>query len=861
MKLIRSFFILCTAVIFSGCNSQNAIDRQVKADFEARRSELSATEIFSMLDTMAMSADERRAMYFLYAYSPLPDIADRPADFMLDNVRAALRARSEMPWDVPYREWLHFVLPPRVNNEPLDSARMIFYDELAPRIKGLSMTDAILEINHWAHEKATYQPSDGRTRSPLQTMRAAIGRCGEESTFLVAALRAVGIPARQVYTPRWAHTDDNHAWVEAWADGQWYFLGACEPEPVLNLGWFNAPASRGMLMSTRVFGRYDGPEEKLATGNGYTIINVTDNYAPTRSLTVEVTDTTGAPLPGAKVRFGLYNYAEFYPLAELTTGAEGTASLTTGLGDILVWASDGTDYAFAKASSGDTIVTLTPAASTRLKPGEAVDLDLTVPAVSASLPEVTAAQRARNDIRFAAEDSIRQAYMAGTFLPDSVTDLLSPEIRPLASAMRSNHRLLSLYDRSGRPHDKVTALLRAISAKDLGDAPYPLLLSALSREGSDMEYVINPRISTEELTPWWEELKGFTDADMADSIRLNPRRLASLAADSIALVKEPWEPANLHLSPGATWRNRIADSDSRDIFIVAAARTLGIPARLNPVTSAPQYRDTLGRWVDFITKTDTDEPAHERLILSYSDPSGLLPDPQYYTHFTLSALGPAGLPELLTYDEGTSTARATFAAPGAEVAPGDYLMTTGRRLANGNVLARLSMVRVDSALTVAPLIVRSSDKDVQVIGSFNSEDRFFPDGASEPTSILSVTGRGYFIVGLIDGSEPSTHALNDLAAMALELEAAGCKIILLAPDGLDPRKRLPASGTLPSTVVWGSDPTGAIASEIEREMNLSGPSAQLPVFIIADTFNRVVFISSGYTIGLGHTLLDTLSRL
>ena len=66
------------------------------------------------------------------------------------------------------------------------------------------------------------------------------------------------IPARQVYTPRWAHTDDNHAWVEAWADGHWYFFGACEPEPVLNLGWFNSPASRGMLMHTKVFGRYNG---------------------------------------------------------------------------------------------------------------------------------------------------------------------------------------------------------------------------------------------------------------------------------------------------------------------------------------------------------------------------------------------------------------------------------------------------------------------------------------------------------------------------------------------------------------------------------------------------------------------------
>ena len=63
----------------------------------------------------------------------------------------------------------------------------------------------------------------------------------------VAALRSVGIPARQVYTPRWAHTDDNHAWVEAWVNGKWYFLGACEPEPVLNLGWFNGPAYRGYV--------------------------------------------------------------------------------------------------------------------------------------------------------------------------------------------------------------------------------------------------------------------------------------------------------------------------------------------------------------------------------------------------------------------------------------------------------------------------------------------------------------------------------------------------------------------------------------------------------------------------------------
>ncbi len=88
----------------------------------------------------------------------------------------------------------------------------------------MSLEDAILEINHWCHEKVTYTPTDARTRGPIAVMATGKGRCGEESTFTVSALRAAGIPARQVYTPRWAHTDDNHAWVEAWADGKWHFL-------------------------------------------------------------------------------------------------------------------------------------------------------------------------------------------------------------------------------------------------------------------------------------------------------------------------------------------------------------------------------------------------------------------------------------------------------------------------------------------------------------------------------------------------------------------------------------------------------------------------------------------------------------
>ena len=233
-----------------------------------------------MLKQQKATSDEAEALQFLYAYMPLADVTDYPTSFFLENVRSSFEARQQMAWGskVPELLFRHFVLPVRINNENLDNSRMVFFKELKERVKGMSMKDAILEVNHWCHERVTYQPSDGRTSAPLSTIRSAYGRCGEQSTFTVAALRAIGIPARQVYTPRWAHTDDNHAWVEAWADGTWYFLGACEPEAVLNLAWFNAPASRAMLMHTKAFGDYNGPEEVMLRTSNYTEINLIDNY-------------------------------------------------------------------------------------------------------------------------------------------------------------------------------------------------------------------------------------------------------------------------------------------------------------------------------------------------------------------------------------------------------------------------------------------------------------------------------------------------------------------------------------------------------------------------------------------------------
>ena len=99
-----------------------------------------------LLTTLSASALTREeALDFLYKSMSLPDRTDYTEQFYLDNIDASLRAREELPWgkSVPEREFMHFVLPVRVNNENLDNSRMVFYEELKDRVKGLSMKDAI----------------------------------------------------------------------------------------------------------------------------------------------------------------------------------------------------------------------------------------------------------------------------------------------------------------------------------------------------------------------------------------------------------------------------------------------------------------------------------------------------------------------------------------------------------------------------------------------------------------------------------------------------------------------------------------------------------------------------------------------
>lgn len=853
--------------------NESGILKTAKSDFESRRKVSGTLEAFRIFDT-PLTGSERSAMEFLYAYMPLPDITDYPSSFYLKNVDCSLLAKEEMPWGkiVPEREFYHFVLPVRVNNENLDESRIVFYEELKERVKGLSMYDAALEVNHWCHEKVTYRPTDSRTSSPLASIRTAYGRCGEESTFTVAAMRSVGIPARQIYTPRWAHTDDNHAWVEVWIDGKWHFLGACEPEPVLDLGWFNAPASRGMLMHTNVFGKYEGPEDIVATSACYTEINVTANYAPVSTLAVRTVDRKGRPV-SAEVEFKLYNYGELYTVLRKQSDSSGMTHITAGHGDMVIWASKDGMSGVEKCRIG-SMDTLTVKINRKEGFTGTMEFDIVPPPQRNTVPQLSDEQVAGNKMRLAYEDSVRNAYTE-TFMTApqarefAARERIDPErAEKVLVESRGNWQAISGFLHCASDKEKALRLLEVISEKDLHDTPMNVLKDHLDYTPDNVErsqlydrYILNPRIANELLTPYRSVLSDALGAD-AEKYRLNPELWAKWCKENIS-IDNIWNPKNFRMHPVSVWKTRTTDKVSLEIFFVAGARSMGIAARIDEVTGKVQYADRDGNWKDVemspMSENEKEGNAPVGILSAEYVRSGRLDNPKYYSHFTLSRVED-GKMQLLNYPEDESWER--LLKKGTQIDAGHYLMTSGTRMADGSVLARLSFFDVKKGKrTKTELVMREDKENIQVIGSFNSEDIYHDLSLGQDKSLLSTTGRGYYILGLVEPAhEPTNHALRDIAAYKEELEKWGGCIVLLFED-MDAAKRFNSNDfpALPNTVVYGTDIDGAIASEIREALNL--PENGKPVFIIADTFNRVVFVSQGYTIGLGEQLAKVLSRI
>ena len=836
---------------------------EVHADFEARMAEFPMLQV--QLDTL--SRMEREAMEFLYAYMPLSDLADYDPEFYLQQVRYAFKAREEMAWgkEAPEDVFRHFVLVYRVNNENLDTARMVFYRELKERVKGMTMEEAALEVNHWCHEHVAYRAADARTSAPLATLRTSLGRCGEESTFTVTAMRAVGIPARQCYTPRWAHCDDNHAWVEVYVNGEWKFLGACEPDPRLNMGWFSVPSTRCMMVHSKAFGKYKGDEEVVKRTSLYSELNLLSHYAPTRRVTVTVQDADGKPLPGAKVKFKLYNYAEYYTLATIATNADGEASLTTGLGDLLIWATDGDRYAFEKIDvRQDSILTLTIPNNFNFQLST-FNFEI-VPPVAGDPKEVaTEEETAANAKRLAYEDSLRNAYTATFPTKENYKQLMKPnpnltdeQAWEIIHKSEGNYaEIIKFLDNHTEENQAIAGeteatciscsdgfiiswnvfydYLCSFSDKDLRDITAEVLeahwmvppMDPMANEyGPYRKGGLPARISNELVRPYREELSCFKGMT-AEEIR-------QWTLDSI-IVDDSSNYYNCPISPVGVYKLRRADSHSRDIFFVAACRAADIPAYLDNATNILYTWNGKGWQTTSLSSTPRESSTSSKSSLTLTYHGKEPAKPVYWPHFTLAKLENG---DLRTFDFEDDPRMASFPAT-IELEPGTYCLSTGNRYPDGAVRSRMEFFEVKAGekvtkeIIILPLLARTDE-----LGIVNPHLELF-DGIE----LWDYAGEsGMLYVNLGNYSEPSKHLVVELKQLQKEMRAWGGMTFMVGPTSIG----------MPSWNLVNTDfayQKGLLEQRI-MEATKCGSDIQYPLVALIDKDGHIRYHSTGYKIGV-----------
>lgn len=798
--------------------------------------------IFGEVNEKLAEYDEDTALACKYLYITMPysDFGNYTFETFMDYAEHGvwLWKNREAVRNLPETIYLNYVLAHRVNEEEVAPCRSLFFKEIGSRIDGMSVKEAALEVNFWCAEEATYQSTDGRTLCALTVYRRGNGRCGEESVFTVNALRSVGIPARQVYAPRWSHCDDNHAWVEIWCDGKWYFLGACEPEMVLDKGWFTNASSRAMMVHSRFFDS-QGAEGDIISRNGMvTEINELRRYALVKDISVTVKNEAGQPVKGARVSFEVLNYSEYVTVAEKTTDENGKAGITTGLGSIHVFAGIQkeewlTGEAVLDARTEDSceiILKERKAAETWNSTDMIAPLDAPVN-TNAPTPE----QKEVGDKRIAEATAKREAKTR-TWVNPQREKFLNRNVSEMEENFGFSFR---------------EAMLGALSEKDQSDFVCDILeehleyslpyFESVSKE-IFVPYIMNPRVDNEILRPYRKVILDRFSEEEQEKMRKNPAEIWNLVDETIKSRPE-CERASVITTPAGCLKTGIGSELSKKVLFVAIARTLGIPARLNPSDRSMEYMDGSGAFVSVLAKTEK----NCRLTLRETDGTVW----KYYQNWAIAKFDEGKYTSLMLED--SVFENRTFTV---ELEAGEYRIITSNRLPNGNIFANQYEFKIaEGESREIEMELRKANLDDMLENiSINDFTLKNEDGSLVKVSDLTREGK-HILAFLEEEKEPTEHILNEMMEQKEAFREYASRIIIIVRS----REAL-GTPTLAKTLECLGDKVQIYYDDFSEIINTLGrrmyvDPEKLPLIIVTSGELNGIYATSGYNVGTGDMLL------
>lgn len=755
---------------------------------------------------------------YLYGHMAAQDVLSVSVEALGGYVQGTLQALGSLEYlkTVPPEIFFPYVLYPRVNSECLDESRGFLMEELLPYVQNKDMEQAALAVNYWCYAHATYTPADDRTLGPLGVLHRTLGRCGEESVLAVAALRSVGIPARQCYCPRWSHCDDNHAWVEVWIQGSWHYLGACEPEPVLDRGWFTAAASRAMLVDTKCWADWD--EDQL-----YRKVNCTARYTHGETLTVKVTET-GVPAAGARVCFQVVNYSELYTLWETVTDEQGFAYFETGSGDLVIFAQSGRKVAIEKVDlRKQKFVTL----ALQQEFPEQLMIDMVPPEDSSGV--------ASQEIPAWHTDRLQQCQ---DHLKAHRAAFAEKEGYLRQAAL--NHSQIQAFLKENRfCLDGKEALLGTLRPKDFVDITCETLTDALESAAAAREkypeeiwkeYILAPRIADEMLLPERKKIRAFFPNGFAD-----PGEILDWMKTHMQILPDEGV-CSFYPSAFGCLRCGQVPAFGFDFVFAALCRAFGFPARMEPHTRYAQWMDPDGLWHHI---RSINEPVKLTLAL----PAGK--QIHYAEHLSIGAWNGSDFVTLM-YPSLTMEGSHTFRLPS-----GLYRITATTRQIDGTASVKLWHLMLTEDKTLQ--ITMPEDQTAQRLKRVSLD---LPEGPLQAL-MEKETHRKHLLVFADPGREPTEHLLREMQELAEGFRSASCRILLLleTEEGLTHPTVKALHEALPEAEpVYLMDPEAQAA--LHKQMQAG--DLRLPFVVCTNGRGEGVYADGNYRIRMAQTLLEIL---
>ena len=655
---------------------------------------------------------------------------------------------------------------------------------------------------------------------------------------------------------------------------------------ILNKGWFTNASSRAMMVHSRLFDLFPAEGEDVIGKEGAAVmLNQTARYAKVKTVSVKVTDKEGAAVKGAQVQFLVLNMGEYFPIAKAETDEKGTVSLVTGLGSVRVLAFLPGMEGFAQADldtrAQDEISLILTGETVEAEDWRAVDVIAPVDTpVNPDMP--TPEQKAEGTRRLNEANKIRKekkenwvnpeltAFLAGEDekeLRQAMVDVLSEkdhtdcvcnvleehleygkqcakEFKTKSGTGKCGEKEMNGADRFTQGAESANAECSNYKAEK--SAAYTRATGAESGYNFYINYVLNPRVEDELLRPYRKGILSFFTEEQKADFRTNPAEIWNYIQAHITAYPDN-ERETVMETPYECLVSGIGTQRSQKVLFVAIARTLGIPARLNPDNKVMEYWENN----QFVPVLKQQEGGAVLTLRKEADAVW-----NYYQNWTMGRL--VGNEYVSLNLTGRSWEENTLELA---LIPGTYRIITTNRLPNGNQFAwektftikeggqREETLRLREA-QLGDMLERISLPEFEV-----------KDSAGNTVTCAKLTKGGKKILMWLEESrEPTEHILNEMLEHAEKFHEFENSIsfMIRTPEAKQDPLLAKVLKMFPNVSIY--------YDSFEENIELLGRRMyvdpdKLPLILVTNGESVGIYATSGYNVGTGDMLIRIMEEV